>query len=314
MWNLSAGPVVLPFLRVGREWAVFRSIFKRVESVIRRGPAIEPAQVEEIEEDLILADLGPHTAAKIARRLTDRDLPVDEAAPDPARARLHAVLMEILGGARPAAAEPAGTVEPPRVVLVVGVNGVGKTTSIAKLAARCRAQGAEPILAAADTFRAAAIDQLRIWADRVGADVVAHKEGSDPAAVVFDAIQAARARGAGVVIADTAGRQHTKSNLMEELRKINRVVERELGRPADESILVLDATAGQNMLNQAAAFAEAVPVTGIFLTKTDGTASGGAVVTVVDRLKIPIQYLGTGEKLDAIRDFDAEEFARQLVA
>jgi fused signal recognition particle receptor len=293
---------------------VFKSIFKKVESVIRRGPAIDPGRIEEIEEELILADLGPHTAAKIAQRLADRDLRIDESSQDPVRARLQVVLKEILNGAISGSDEPSRPIDPPEVVLVVGVNGVGKTTAIAKLAARYQRRGTKPILAAADTFRAAAIDQLRIWADRVGADVIAHKEGADPAAVVFDAIQAARARSAGVVIADTAGRQHTKSNLMEELRKIGRIVEREMGRPADECILVLDATAGQNMLNQAQAFTEAIPITGIFLAKTDGTASGGAVVTVVDRLKIPIRYLGTGERIDAIRDFDAAEFVAQLVA
>ena len=290
---------------------MFKSLFKKIRDVVSRGPNVEQADVEEVEEELILADLGPTTAARIAERITSKDMKVEvPQGQDVVQARLRAALMEILG---PVHARPPVD-DGLRVILVVGVNGAGKTTSIAKLAARYHSQGMKPILAAADTFRAAAIDQLRIWAERVGVEVVAHREGSDPAAVVFDAIQAARARGSKVVIADTAGRQHTKQNLMEELKKVNRIVERELGRPADETILVLDATAGQNMLNQAQAFAEAVGVSGIFLTKTDGTASGGAVVTVVDRLKIPILYLGTGEKPDCIRDFDAAEFIDELVA
>jgi fused signal recognition particle receptor len=290
---------------------MFKSLFRKIQSVVGRGPNVEQADVEEVEEELILADLGPHTAARIAERITSKDLKVTVPdGQDILQARLRAALLEILAPVQKRPDVGDGI----KVILVIGVNGAGKTTSIAKLAARYNSQGRKPILAAADTFRAAAIDQLKIWAERVGVEVVAHREGSDPAAVVFDAIQAARARGAKVVIADTAGRQHTKQNLMEELKKVNRIVERELGRPADETILVLDATAGQNMLNQAQAFSAAVGVTGIFLAKTDGTASGGAVLTVVDRLKIPILYLGTGEKPDCIRDFDLAEFVDQLIA
>jgi len=195
---------------------------------------------------------------------------------------------------------------------MVGVNGTGKTTTTAKLASRLKAQGKKVLLAAADTFRAAAIDQLEIWADRVGVDLVKHKEGADPAAVVYDAIQAARGRRMDYVLADTAGRLHTRTNLMEELKKVSRVVQRELGRPADEVLLVLDATIGQNAVNQAKSFAAALPLTGIALAKLDGTARGGVVITVKDELGIPIKLVGTGEKPGDLDEFRPEEFVAAL--
>jgi fused signal recognition particle receptor len=199
------------------------------------------------------------------------------------------------------------------VYLVVGVNGVGKTTSIAKLAHRLKREGRRPILAAGDTFRAAAIDQLEIWGQRIGVDVVKHREGSDPSAVIFDSVKAAKARGADYVIADTAGRLHTRSNLMEELKKINRVLERELGREADETLLVLDATTGQNAISQAKEFKAAVPVSGIILAKLDGTARGGIVITIADELGIPIKLVGTGEKPESLEDFEPNEFVEALL-
>jgi len=203
--------------------------------------------------------------------------------------------------------------EPPSVYLIVGVNGVGKTTSIAKLAHRFKSQGKRVILAAADTFRAAAIDQLEIWAGRVGVEIIKQREQADPAAVVYDALQAAKSRGADVVIADTAGRLHTRKNLMEELKKIGRVVEREIGRPADEVLLVLDATTGQNAISQAKEFKEAVPITGILLAKLDGTAKGGIVITLRDELGIPIKLVGVGEKMEDLEDFDSRDFADSLL-
>ena len=192
------------------------------------------------------------------------------------------------------------------------MNGVGKTTTIAKLAHKLQQSGKRVVLAAGDTFRAAAIDQLQIWAGRTNTEMVKHKEGGDPSAVVFDAIRAARARNADYVIADTAGRLHTRTNLMEELKKINRVSERELGRPADEVLLVLDATTGQNAISQAKLFMQAMPVTGIVLTKLDGTARGGIVVTIADELKLPIKLIGVGEKPTDLKDFKPDEFVASL--
>jgi fused signal recognition particle receptor len=196
---------------------------------------------------------------------------------------------------------------------MVGVNGTGKTTTIAKLAHRLRKQGQRVMLAAADTFRAAAIDQLEIWAGRVGGDIVKHQPGADPSAVLFDAIQAAVARRADYVIADTAGRLHTRVNLMEELKKMARVVQRALGRPPDETLLVLDATTGQNAISQAREFGSAVNVTGVVLAKLDGTSKGGIVVTIRDELGLPVKLVGTGEGVEDLEDFDAGEFARLLI-
>jgi fused signal recognition particle receptor len=201
----------------------------------------------------------------------------------------------------------------PAVILVVGVNGSGKTTTIGKLAHMLRSQGRRVIVAAADTFRAAAIDQLRVWAERAGAELVAHQPGADPAAVVYDALQAAKARGAGAVIIDTAGRLQTKVPLMEELKKVRRVIEKADGRAPDETLLVLDATTGQNGLSQARHFAEAVGLTGIVLAKLDGTAKGGIVFAIADRLKIPIKFVGTGEKIEDLAPFDPRAFVTALL-
>jgi fused signal recognition particle receptor len=196
---------------------------------------------------------------------------------------------------------------------MVGVNGTGKTTTIAKLAARFQREGRSVLLAAADTFRAAAIDQLAVWADRLGADIVQQQPGSDPAAVVFDSIAAARARDIDVVMADTAGRLHTKHNLMEELKKMDRVARRELGRAPDETLLVLDGTTGQNALIQAQEFGAAVGVTGIVMTKLDGTAKGGTVITIAEEVGLPVKVIGTGEKIEDLEDFDPQDFAEALL-
>jgi len=200
----------------------------------------------------------------------------------------------------------------PSVILVVGVNGTGKTTSVAKLAQAYREDGEKVVVAAADTFRAAAIEQLRAWGEVVGADVIAHKQGADPGAVVFDALTAAESRGADVVIIDTAGRLHTKFNLMEELGKIRRVIERKVPEGPDEVMLVLDATTGQNALVQAKAFADVVPITALCLTKLDGTSKGGIVFAVADQLQIPVRFIGTGERPEDLTPFDAEEFVDAL--
>jgi signal recognition particle-docking protein FtsY len=197
--------------------------------------------------------------------------------------------------------------------LIVGVNGTGKTTTIAKIAARFQRQGRKVMLAAGDTFRAAGVEQLAVWAERLGAELVHHQSGGDPAAVMFDSIKAARARGIEVVIADTAGRLHTQRNLMEELRKVDRVVRRELGRAPDETLLVLDATTGQNALVQAQVFREAIGITGLVMTKLDGTAKGGTLITVSGELGLPVKLIGVGEKIEELRDFDAQEYAGELL-
>ena len=200
-----------------------------------------------------------------------------------------------------------------KVLLIIGVNGVGKTTSIGKLAAKNKAEGKKVLLAAADTFRAAAIDQLDVWSNRAGVDIVKHGEGSDPAAVVFDAIQAAKSRKVDLLICDTAGRLHNKKNLMNELEKINRIIDREFGEENKETLLVLDGTTGQNAVIQAKQFMEACPIDGIILTKLDGTAKGGVVISIKQTLNIPVRYIGVGEGIDDLQEFDAESFAEALI-
>jgi len=291
---------------------IFRGLFQKVDILLARGRRVDEDLFEQLEEALIQADLNVHTAMRVVDNLreTAKRERISEA--DQIRERLKQELGAILsanGG------EPLRVSEtPPTVYLVVGVNGTGKTTSIAKLAYRFKSQGNRVLLAAADTFRAAAIDQLQIWANRVGVDLIKQKEGADPAAVVYDSIQAARSRKADIVIADTAGRLHTRTNLMEELKKIGRVIERELGRPPDETLLVLDATTGQNAINQAREFMGVVPVTGIVLAKLDGTAKGGIVITIKEELGIPIKVVGTGERLEDLEDFDSRKFVEGLLS
>lgn len=288
---------------------MFKGLFKKIDQLITGRGKIDDDLFDALEEALIESDVGVHTATRIVedlREATRRNRLTDA---EEVRAHLRRELSEILslGDTRLRTAP-----EPPTVYLMVGVNGTGKTTTTAKLAHRLKGQGKKVLLAAADTFRAAAIDQLEIWANRVGVEMVKHKEGADPAAVVYDAIQAARSRRMDVLIADTAGRLHTKTNLMEELKKVHRVVERELNRPADEVLLVLDATIGQNAVNQAKSFAEALPLTGIALAKLDGTARGGVVITVKDELGIPIKLAGTGEKLPDLDEFRPDQFVAAL--
>jgi len=271
---------------------------------------------EEIEELLIGADTGVSTTHKILGEVQMRV--ESERVKDPAQVRemLKAELVNILhaGTAKgriwgEEESPPPGR---PAVILIVGVNGTGKTTSVAKLAQAYREDGEKVVVAAADTFRAAAIEQLKSWGEIVGADVIAHKQGADPGAVVFDAMTAAESRGADVVLIDTAGRLHTKFNLMEELGKIRRVIERKLPEGPDEVMLVLDATTGQNALVQAKAFAEVVPITALCLTKLDGTSKGGIVFAVSDQLEIPVRFIGTGEKPEDLTPFDAGEFVEAL--
>jgi len=288
---------------------VIRGFFKRIGQLLT-GPALDPETYETLEEILIAGDVGIQTASAVIQRLQTEVAQRRADAPQ-ARLILQDILAEILSRHQaPLLADPpeAG----PLVYLVMGVNGTGKTTTIAKLAHRFQARGRRVLLAAADTFRAAAAEQLDVWARRVGCDVVQHKPGADPGAVIFDAIAAARARSAHLVIADTAGRLHTQRNLMDELKKIARVAQRELGRPADERLLVLDATTGQNALVQARTFAEAVGVTGVVITKLDGTAKGGTVIAIADATGLPIKLTGTGEALDDLQDFDPRAYVESL--
>ena len=274
----------------------------------RRG--VDEELLEELEETLIAADVNVNAVQEILEMLRQEARAQRLREADDVRACLQTLLRGWLGAPEPLAVSPT----PPTVYLFVGVNGVGKTTSIAKVAHMLQRQGKRVLLAAGDTFRAAAIDQLQIWAERLGCDLVKHKEGADPSAVVFDAIQAARARGMDFVLADTAGRQHTHARLMEELKKVHRVAEKALERPPDEVLLVLDAVAGQNALRQAEEFARALPLSGIVLTKLDSTSRGGAVLTVRKQLGIPIKLVGLGEKADQIAPFDPDAFVEGLLA
>ncbi|MER3398582.1 MAG: signal recognition particle-docking protein FtsY [Chloroflexota bacterium] len=263
-----------------------------------------------LEELLIGADVGVETTEKLLQRLRHRVREDALVGPEETMRAFAEELVKVLS------VDGSGLnlrTDEPAVILVVGVNGSGKTTTIGKLAHLLKTQGRRVIVAAADTFRAAAIDQLRIWADRAGAEIIAHQPGADPAAVVYDALQAARARRAGAVIIDTAGRLQTKVPLMEELKKIRRVIEKADGRGPDETLLVLDATTGQNGLSQARHFAEAVGLTGIVLAKLDGTAKGGIVFAIADQLRIPIKFVGTGEKLDDLAPFDPRQFVAALL-
>jgi len=283
-----------------------RTLTAQVDDLLGRG--VREGFYEELEETLIQADLGARTSAGVIARLRER-------ARGGARTpeALRQALVEILTGALGAPA-PLALTPPPAVVLVLGTNGSGKTTTIGKLAARLKGEGRTVLLVAADTFRAAAIDQLGVWAERVGVDVIRSHPGADPAAVAFDAAQAARARGVGVLIVDTAGRLHTKAPLMEELRKVDRVLRRELPGTPIEALLVLDATTGQNGIAQARQFQAALPLTGIVLTKLDGTARGGVVVAIAEELGLPVKLIGFGEAVDDLQPFDPRVFAEALFA
>ena len=264
---------------------------------------------DELEECLILADLGVETAGRAVERLRRRVKEQRLREPEEARQALRDILVEMLQVGD--SCLRLGT--KPSVILVIGVNGVGKTTTIGKLSKQLIDEGKKVLMCAGDTFRAAAADQLEIWAERTGADIVRQHEGADPAAVVYDGIQAAKARQADVILCDTAGRLHNKANLMNELNKISRIIDRELPEAEKEVLLVLDATTGQNGLLQAKQFKEIAGVTAIALTKLDGTAKGGIVIAVADALQIPVKYIGVGEKAEDLMPFDAGEFVRALL-
>ena len=283
------------------------SVFSQVNELFKSFVKVDEDLLEELEELLIMADLGVASSGEIIEKLRDKikEERIDDS--EAARDALRLILKEAIGEYQPLCIEST-----PSVILVIGVNGVGKTTSIAKIANNLKNEGKSVLLAAADTFRAAAIDQLKVWADRVGVPLIAHDEGSDPAAVVFDAVSAAKKRGADVLIIDTAGRLHNKKNLMDELAKINRVIERELPGASRETLLVLDATTGQNAVNQAKEFKNAADITGLILTKLDGTAKGGIVFSIKKELDIPVKYIGVGEKVDDMQPFSSEDFVKAL--
>ena len=283
------------------------AIFKQVDNLFKSFVKVDEDMLEELEELLIMADVGAASSEEIISRLREKIKEDRITDPEECRTALRDILVDMIGEG-----EPLKLDTKPSVILVIGVNGVGKTTSIAKIAHRLKENGKHVMLAAADTFRAAAIDQLQIWADRVGVELIKHTEGSDPAAVVFDAASAAKKRQADVLIIDTAGRLHNKKNLMDELAKINRVVDRELPGCSRETLLVLDATTGQNAVSQAKEFKHAADITGLILTKLDGTAKGGIVFSIKKELDIPVKFIGVGEKYDDMQTFDAKQFVDAL--
>ena len=282
---------------------------EKIEQLVSGYATIDDEFLDDLEAVLIAADVGVKTVTALIADIKTGVKAKQINSPDDLvpflKTRIAAILAEGEGAPREAETGPT-------VIMVVGVNGVGKTTTIAKLGHYYREQGRCVLLAAGDTFRAAASEQLEIWGSRIGADVIRHKEGSDPAAVAFDAVQAAKARNADLLIIDTAGRLHTKSNLMEELKKVHRVVARELPGAPHEVLLVLDATTGQNALSQARLFKEAVEISGLVLTKLDGTAKGGVIVAVKSELGVPVKWIGVGEKMEDLRPFVASDFADAL--
>ncbi|RII35134.1 signal recognition particle-docking protein FtsY [Clostridium chromiireducens] len=280
----------------------------KINEALNLAITIDEDLYEELEEILIVSDIGMDTTVDIIERLRSKIRKEKINDPQGVKPALKEVIRDLLLEGSYEYNE-----EDKRVMLVIGVNGVGKTTSIGKLAAKNKESGKKVLLAAADTFRAAAIDQLEVWSSRAGVDMVKHQEGSDPAAVVFDAIEASKARNVDLLICDTAGRLHNKKNLMNELEKINRIIDRELVGYKKETLLVLDATTGQNAVIQAKQFMEACPIDGIILTKLDGTAKGGVVLSIKQSLKIPVRYIGVGEGIEDLQEFDAESFAEALI-
>ncbi len=279
----------------------------KLELLMNSFTKIDEDFFDELEETLILSDIGAETSMEICDQL--RAAVKRTGATDPADVKklLRDIISEMLTGGNELRLDTK-----PSVIMVIGVNGAGKTTTIGKLAANLKSQGKKVIVAAADTFRAAAIDQLNVWTDRAGVEIVKHSEGSDPAAVIFDALTAAKARGADVVLCDTAGRLHNKKNLMEELKKIARVISREVPDACVETLLVLDATTGQNAVNQAKLFSESAEITGIVLTKLDGTAKGGIIIPIKNELGIPVKLVGVGEKIDDLQPFVPEDYVQAL--
>ncbi len=284
------------------------SVSSKLDSVIKAFKSVDEDLFEELEEVLIMADLGVNTSCEIIDRLRTAAKEKKITESEVLKAELKSILTEILtegGNEMQLSGKPA-------VVMVIGVNGVGKTTSIGKLAYMYKTMGKKVVIAAADTFRAAAIEQLEVWADRAGAEIIKQQEGSDPAAVIYDAMSAAKKRGADVLLCDTAGRLHNKKNLMEELKKIYRIIDKELPNSSKEVLLVLDATTGQNAVYQAQQLKEAADITGIILTKLDGTAKGGIVFAIKNEYNIPVKLIGLGEGIDDLGEFDPTAFVNAI--
>lgn len=283
------------------------SMVKKMQKVVNSFTKIDEELFEQLEETMIMSDMGVETSVQICSELRKRIKERGVTDPSLIMEMIQEIISEMMGedNGLDLSASPA-------VIMVIGVNGAGKTTTIGKLCHTFKNEGKNVLVAAADTFRAAAIDQLEVWTQRAGVDIIKHAEGSDPASVVFDAIAAAKARKCDVLICDTAGRLHNKKNLMEELAKMNRIIEREVPESSKEVLLVLDATTGQNAVNQAKLFSEVAPITGIVLTKLDGTAKGGIVISIKNELGIPVKLIGVGEKIDDLQPFNSHDFVRAL--
>lgn len=281
----------------------------QVDNLFKSFVKVDEELFDELEELLICADVGGGTTEEILEKLRDRVKSERMTDGEQVKTALREIMADMIGEG-----EPLKLGTKPSVLLIIGVNGVGKTTSIGKIAAQLKADGKKVVVAAADTFRAAAIDQLAVWCDRAGVDLIKQSEGSDPAAVVYDAVSAAKGRDADVLIVDTAGRLHNKKNLMDELAKIDRVLSRELPGADRETLLVLDATTGQNAIMQAKEFKHAANITGLILTKLDGTAKGGCVFSIKGELDVPVKYIGVGEKIDDMQPFNAQDFVRAMFA
>ncbi|AIF51620.1 signal recognition particle-docking protein FtsY [Pelosinus sp. UFO1] len=288
-----------------------KNLTEKIEQLVTGYATIDDEFLDDLEAILLSADVGVHTTSKlmvdIKKGIKNKEINSPEDLKPFLQNKISAMLSDVV-------METNMATNPPTVIVVVGVNGVGKTTTIGKLGQYYRDQGYKVMLAAADTFRAAAIDQLEIWGTRTGSEIIKHKEGSDPAAVAFDAVQSAKAKKMDIVIIDTAGRLHTKSNLMEELKKIGRVISREIPDAPHETLLVLDATTGQNAINQAKLFGEAIPLSGIVLTKLDGTAKGGVVIAIKNELNLPVKWVGVGETANDLRPFIPQDFVQALFA
>ena len=285
------------------------NLTNKIEKLVIGYADIDEDFLDELEETLIMADVGVQTTDKLMQAVRKGIKKKEINTPEDLKPFLAKEIAAILNNGEDTTRVAA---EGPTVLLVIGVNGAGKTTTIGKLSAYYQEQGKSVMLAAADTFRAAAIDQLEVWGQRTGAQVIKHEEGSDPAAVAFDAVKAAKARGIDVLIIDTAGRLQTKSNLMQELEKINRVIGREIPGAPHETLLVLDATTGQNAISQAELFTKAAPISGVVLTKLDGTAKGGVVIGIKSQLSMPVKWIGVGEGVEDLRPFNADDFAKAL--
>lgn len=283
------------------------AIVGKIDDLLKKFVRVDEELFEELEELLISADIGVNTTEEILDELRERAIDNRIKNPEEIKSELYNILRGMIGEH-----EPLNLSTKPAVILVIGVNGVGKTTSIGKISNELKSQGKKVVVAAADTFRAAAAEQLTVWCERAGVDVIKQNAGADPASVVFDAINAVKSRGADVLIIDTAGRLHNKKNLMDELAKIDRVISRELPDSARETLLVLDATTGQNAVIQAKEFKEASRITGLVLTKLDGTAKGGIIISIRKELNIPVKFIGIGEQIDDMKPFDAKEFASAL--